>query len=286
MTSYVALFGDPVIGNPTSRMHNTAFHHSGLDWHYLDVRVVARDLADAMRAARVLRFAGLNITVPHKVAVLPLLDRLERTAALTGAVNTVVRSAAGDLLGHNTDGRGFIDSIVAAGIQPAGMHVVLLGAGGAARAVAIELALAGAQRITIASRTPAHGLAVARLVTDSTATVATMLRWDGVLQPPPCQLLVNCTPVGMGQGEAARAVPAVDLAVLAPDCVVCDLHPGRADTAFLQAARHHGLATLDGLSMLARQGAAGFELWTGVAAPLELMLGELGRIGDEADGQP
>ena len=142
LTRYIALFGDPADGNPTSKMQNAAFEHAGLDWRYIDLTVKATDLEAAMGAARMFGFSGLNLTVPHKVAVLPLLDGLEPSAEISGACNTVVRQEDGRFIGSNTDGTGFVWSLRDADIDPAGLDVVLLGAGGAARAVSVELALA------------------------------------------------------------------------------------------------------------------------------------------------
>lgn len=276
MTSYVALYGDPVEGNPTSRMQNAAFEALGLDWRYLDIRIAADSLPAAIQAARVLGFGGLNLTLPHKVAVLPLLDELAPSAEISGACNTVVRAPDGRLLGSNTDGQGFLASLRDEGIDPQGLEVVLLGAGGAARAVAVELALAGTSRITIAGRDAARrdGLAE-RLRWRTTVSLGT-LAWDGRLAVPACDVLVDCTPVGMGSGAAAEASVDVDLSGLAASTVVCDLNPERADTAFLGRAREHGHRTIGGLGMLARQGAAGFTAWTGVEAPLAVMEAALG----------
>jgi shikimate dehydrogenase len=271
MTSYVALYGDPVDGNPTSRMQNAAFEASGLDWRYLDIRVSAQDLAAAVVAARTLGFGGLNLTIPHKVAVLPLLDELEPSAEISGACNTVVRDASGRLIGSNTDGRGFLWSLRDDGVDPAGLSVVLLGAGGAARAVAVELAQAGASRITIAGRDAGRRDALAERLRWRTSTSVAVLPWDGRLTAPACDVLVDCTPVGMGTGAAAEQAVDVDLSALATETVVCDLNPERADTAFLRLARERGHRTIGGLGMLARQGAAGFQAWTGAEPPLEVM---------------
>jgi shikimate dehydrogenase len=271
VTSYVALYGDPVEGNPTSRMQNAAFDAAGLDWRYLDIRVPTAELAAAVVAARTLAFDGLNLTIPHKVAVLTLLDALEPSAEISGACNTVARHADGRLVGSNTDGQGFLWSLRDEGIDPERIEVVLLGAGGAARAVAVELALAGAARITIAGRDQARREALAERLRWRTSTIANTLAWDGRLAVPACDVLVDCTPVGMGAGEAADDVPDVDLSGLAAGSVVCDLNPERADTAFLRLARAHGHRTIGGLGMLARQGAAAFRIWTGVEAPLAVM---------------
>jgi shikimate dehydrogenase len=276
LTNYVVLFGDPTEGNPTSRMQNAAFERVGLDWRYLDFTITASGLETAMSAARQFGFAGMNLTIPHKIAVIPLLDGLEPSAEISGACNTVVRQKDGRLIGSNTDGTGFVWSIRDAGIDPAGLDVVLLGAGGAARAVAVELARAGARHITIAGRTASKRDDLVDLLQARTPVAATSLRWEGILAVPDCDVLVDCTPVGMGEGAAAREVVAANLAALSRSTVVCDLNPERADTAFLERSRERGHKTLGGLPMLARQGAAGFKAWTGVDAPLDVMIGALG----------
>jgi shikimate dehydrogenase len=271
VTSYVALYGDPVEGNPTSRMQNAAFDAAGLDWRYLDIRVAADSLAAAIQAARVLGFSGLNLTIPHKVAVSSLLDELAPSAEISGACNTVVRDADGRLVGSNTDGQGFLRSLRDEGIEPDGRSVVLLGAGGAARAVAVELALAGASQITIAGRDAGRRDGLAERLRWRTKVTVNALAWHGRLAVPACDVLVDCTPVGMGSGAAAESVVDVDLSGLATETVVCDLNPERADTAFLRLARERGHRTIGGLGMLARQGAAGFTAWTGLDAPLDVM---------------
>lgn len=278
MTHYVALFGDPVAGNPTSRMQNAAFEAAGLDWRYLDLRVEAATLPAAVTAARVLGFDGLNLTIPHKVAVVPLLDQLERSAEKSGAVNTVRRESDGRLVGLNTDGLGFLLAVRDAGIDPAGSTVILLGAGGAARAVAVELTLAGAARIIVANRGAERRAALIELIRERTGAAAEGIEWTGQLEPPACDILVNCTPIGMGKAVDAE-VPPVRLDGLPSSAVVCDLNPDAADTAFLAAARRLGHRTIGGLPMLARQGAAGFEAWTGRPAPLDLMIAVLEGVG-------
>lgn len=276
VTQYVAVYGDPVEGNPTSRMQNAAFAALGLDWRYLDFRVPADDLPAAMSAARLLGFGGLNFTIPHKVAAIPLLDGLEPSAEISGACNTVVRQPDGRLIGLNTDGSGFLWSLRDEGVDPAGLDVVLLGAGGAARAVAVELALAGARRISIANRGQERRRALVERLRERTGAEVVELAWEGRLAVPSCDVLVDCTPVGMGDGKAAEARVDVDLGALAAGTVVCDLNPERADTTFLRWAREHGHRTIGGLGMLARQGAAAFQRWTGVDAPLDVMEASLG----------
>jgi shikimate dehydrogenase len=276
VTQYVAVYGDPVEGNPTSIMQNAAFEHAGLDWRYLDFTVPAEALEDAIRAARVLGFGGLNLTLPHKVAVIPLLDGLEPSAEISGACNTVVRQPDGRLIGSNTDGSGFVWSLRDEGVDPRGLEVVLLGAGGAARAVSVELALAGARRITIANRHASKRDDLVGILGGRTAVEAVGMAWNGTLVVPACDVLVDCTPVGMGSGAAAEAHVDVDLSGLSSQTIVCDLNPERSDTAFLRLARQRGHRTIDGLGMLARQGAAGFKAWTGQDAPLAVMIEALG----------
>jgi shikimate dehydrogenase len=276
VTQYVAAFGDPIEGNPTSIMQNAAFEAAGLDFRYLDFTVRAAELEAAITAIRALRFAGLNLTLPHKISVIPLLDGLEPSAQISGAVNTLVRQPDGRLIGSNTDGSGFVWSLRDEAIDPAGLEVVVLGAGGAARAVSVELALAGAKRVTVANRTPAKRDELVSILERKTAVEAVSLAWEGTLRVPACDVLVDCTPVGMGTGQAAEAHVDIDLADVPSDAVVCDLNPERSDTALLRLARGRGHRTIDGLGMLARQGAAGFKAWTGHDAPLEVMIAALG----------
>src|SRR5512140_458181 len=157
-----AVFGQPVAENPTQVMMEAAFRHHHLDYRYLTIEVAPAELAAAVAGARAMGFRGFNCTIPHKVAVIPLLDALGESAELMGAVNCVVRR--GDrLVGENTDGKGFVESLRRLR-DPAGARVLVLGAGGAARAVAVELALSGAAAITVVNRTPARGQALVELL--------------------------------------------------------------------------------------------------------------------------
>ena len=162
----VGVFGCPVAENPTIVMQEAAFEERGLNWRYLTIEVRPEDLEEAMMGLRAFNMQGVNLTIPHKVTVIQYLDRLSPEAELIGAVNTVVRE--GDqLVGHNTDGKGFLRSVRDdAGVDPAGKRIVFLGAGGAARAMSVELALAGAAHITIVNRTPGRGQALVRLLQD------------------------------------------------------------------------------------------------------------------------
>ena len=258
----VACFGQPVDENPTGVMQEAAFGAAGLDWRYLTVQVGPEGLAAAVAGARAMGFQGFNLTIPHKVAVIPLLDGLTREAAVIGAVNTVRRD--GDrLIGDNTDGKGFLRGVRQdAGVDPAGKRVVLLGAGGAARAIATELLLAGVADLLVVNRGVERGEAMVADLAGKTGGPIRFAAWVGTLAVPEwADLLVNATSIGLyPDGEA---MPAVDLAPAAARCLVCDAVFNPPETRLLRAARQRGLATLDGLSMLVYQGVTGFQLWTG-----------------------
>jgi shikimate dehydrogenase len=266
----VGVFGYPVAENPTIVMQEAAFRALGLNWRYLTVEVRPEQLADAVRGLRAFNMAGINLTIPHKVAVIPYLDGLSPEAALIGAVNTVVRE--GDrLVGHNTDGKGFVRSIREdAGLDPAGTRVVFLGAGGAARAMAVEMALAGAAHITVVNRSPGRGQPLVDLLHSKTPAQAKFVHWQGPYSvPAEADILVNATSIGLFPN--VDDLPAVAMDTLRPGLLVCDVIPNPPQTAFLAAAAAHGARTLDGLGMLVGQGAIAFTMWTGYDAPVEVM---------------
>jgi shikimate dehydrogenase len=258
----VACFGQPVAENPTGEMQEAAFRAAGLPWRYLTIEVAPEGLAAAVAGAKAMGFRGFNCTIPHKVAVIPLLDGLSREAELIGAVNTVRRE--GDrFLGENTDGKGFLRGVRQdAGVDPAGKRVVLLGAGGAARAIATELLLAGVAELVVVNRSVERG---AGMVEDLQAKTGGPIRfeaWTGVYAVPGwADLLVNATSIGLYPD--VEAMPAVDLGGVREGCLVCDAVFNPPETRLLRAARERGLPTLDGLSMLVYQGVTGFQLWTG-----------------------
>lgn len=266
----VGVFGCPVAENPTIVMQEAAFRALSLNWRYLNIEVRPEQLADAMRGLRAFNMAGINLTIPHKVAVIPYLDGLSAEAALIGAVNTVVRE--GDrLIGHNTDGKGFVRSVQEdAGINPSGQRVVFLGAGGAARAMAVEMALAGAASITIVNRTADRGQPLVDLLRRQTPAQAEFILWDGpFVVPTETDILVNATSIGLFPD--VDDLPAVDMNSIRPGLLVCDVIPNPPKTAFLAAAAARGARTLDGLGMLVNQGAIAFRLWTGRDAPAAVM---------------
>lgn len=258
----VACFGQPVAENPTGEMQEAGFRAAGLDWRYLTIEVAPAGLAAAVVGARAMGFRGFNLTIPHKVAVIPLLDGLAREAEVIGAVNTVRRE--GDrFIGENTDGKGFLRGVRQdAGVDPAGKRVVLLGAGGAARAIATELLLAGVADLLVVNRGVERGEAMVADLAAKTGGLIRFVAWEGEFNvPADANLLVNATSIGLYPD--VEAMPSVNLATAASGCLVCDAVFNPAETRLLAAARERGLPVLDGLSMLVYQGVIGFQLWTG-----------------------
>jgi shikimate dehydrogenase len=262
----VAVFGQPVAENPTQAMIEAAFRHHGLDWRYLTIEVAPADLGAAVAGARAMGFRGFHCTIPHKLAVIPHLDRLGTSAELIGAVNTVV-VRGGELQGENTDGRGFVESLRRRH-DPAGTSVVVLGAGGAARAIAVELALAGAAELTVVNRTEAPGRELASLL-DSLRIRSRFLPWSGELAVPQCDIVVNATSIGLYPDVDSRV--AVDLGTVQPGTLVADVIPNPPRTRLLAEAEARGCPTLDGLEMLVEQGALSVAYWADVEVDRAVM---------------
>jgi shikimate dehydrogenase len=271
----VGVFGHPVAENPTVVMLEAAFAELGLSWRYLTIEVLPEDLGAAIKGMRAFNMRGVNLTIPHKVAVLQYLDEVRPAVALMGAVNTVVRE--GDrLIGENTDGKGFMTALTGdAGFDPQGKRAVVLGAGGAARAITVELSLAGVERLTVVNRAPERGRELVALLNDRTPVKADFRHWSGAYAiPAGTDLLVNATSIGLFPNVDDR--PEIAYESIAPGMVVCDVIIAPC-TPFLDEARRHGAKTLDGLGMLVYQGAIGFKLWTGLDAPIKVMHDALAR---------
>ncbi|MFM2093960.1 MAG: Shikimate dehydrogenase [Planctomycetota bacterium] len=252
--------GQPVAGNPTQFMMERAFAAAGLDWRYLTLEVPPENLADAVRGMRAMGFRGGNFTIPHKVAVIPHLDRLSQAAELMGAVNCVYRQGK-ELVGENTDGKGFVQSLRDL-TDPAGKHVVILGAGGAARAIAVELGLNKVASITVANRTPARGEELTNLLRDRVGIEANYAPWAGDYTiPESAQIVINATSIGLGDADAR--VP-IATASLSPSMIVADVIFNPPQTVLLREAAERGCSTLDGLGMLVNQAVIGFKIWTNV----------------------
>lgn len=257
-------FGFPVAENPTQAMIEPAYRAMGLDWRYLTLEVHPDNLGDAVRGACAMGFKGFNCTIPHKVEVIKFLDELTPAAQKIGAVNCVAIKN-GRLLGENTDGKGFLQSVRELR-SVEGLNVVLLGAGGAARAIAVELALAGARKITIVNRTVERGLTLEKRLQDQTSAETAFMPWTGIYEPDASvDLLVNSTSLGLYPDVDAKI--AVSLEKLPEHAIVCDVIPNPPKTRLVKDAQARGLRVLDGLGMLVNQGVIGIELWTDGQSP-------------------
>ncbi len=263
----VCCMGQPVAGNPTQFMMERAFAAAKLDWRYLTLEVPPEKLADAVRGMRAMGFQGGNFTIPHKVAVLPLLDGLSPAAELMGAVNCVHRD--GDrLLGANTDGQGFLESLRTL-IDPVDKRVVILGAGGAARAIAVEVALTKPAELSIVNRSPGRGQELANLLSERTQVAVHYVPWEGDYAiPETADVLINATSIGLGDANAR--VP-IDPRTLRSTLVVADVIFNPPRTRLIRDAAEAGCPTIDGLGMLVNQAVIGFKIWTGVAPDPDVM---------------
>jgi shikimate dehydrogenase len=258
-THLSGVIGWPVRHSRSPDIHNAAYRALGLDWVYVAMPVPPGQVAAALAGMRVLGIEGLSVTMPHKAAVAAQVDVLTADAAALGAVNSVRRD--GDrLVGDNTDGGGFVDSLLDAGVDPAGRRCVVIGAGGAARAVIRALATAGAERVVVVNRDPGRAAAAAELAggAGSVGTAGDLVDAD---------LLVQATPVGMGDDATLAADPAL----LPAEAVVADLVYHPLVTPLLAAAEQRGLVTVEGLGMLVHQAARQLRAWTGAEPPVDVM---------------
>ncbi len=270
-----AVFGKPVAENPTQVMVEAAFRHHGLDWRYLTLEVDPADLGDAVRGARAMGFAGFNCTIPHKVAVITYLDGIGESARIMGAVNCVVRRGS-RLEGENTDGKGFLESLREL-TDPRGLSVLIFGAGGAARAIGVELCLAGAARVRVANRGQSRGRALAELLAAGTPVRAEATPWRSPFPVPgDVDVVINATSVGLFP-NTGETLP-LDLETLRPGMIVADVIPNPPRTLLVRAAEARGCRVLDGLGMLVNQGVIGIKYWTGIDADRTVMRDALERV--------
>ncbi len=265
----VGVFGDPVEDNPTGVMEEAAFAACGLNYRYLTLKVTDNDLDIAMKSIRALHMKGMNLTMPHKIRAIPYLDELSEAARIIGAVNTIVVKD-GKLFGENTDGKGFVQALSNNGISLDGKNIVILGAGGAAKAIAVECALAGALQVSIFNRTQSKAEELAKVILENTKADATGHAWEKELKiPENTDILINATSIGFSPDITAE--PDINYSTITDQMTVCDVvfHP--AETEFLKSCAKQGARIVNGLGMLACQGALNFTLWTGVEAPLAVM---------------
>ncbi|MDP4181892.1 MAG: shikimate dehydrogenase [Bacillota bacterium] len=266
----VGVLGCPVAENPTIVMQEAAFKALDLNYRYLTIEVKPADLESAIKGILACNFKGINLTIPHKVEVLKYLDVIADDARLIGAVNTIFIKD-GKLYGENTDGKGFLKSLIdEAKVDPKGKRAVILGAGGAARAISVELALAGVEHITIVNRNEKRGQELVTLLNSKIDCKAQYASWNCTFSiPSGTDILVNATSIGLYPDVNEKAD--IDYGTIHAEMTVCDVIPNPPRTLFLKEAGKRGAKTLDGLGMLVNQGAIGFKIWTGINAPVEVM---------------
>lgn len=270
-TKICGIIGDPIEHTMSPVMHNAAFKKLGLDYLYVPFRVRKEELDKAVKGIRALNIRGFNVTIPHKVTIMPMLDGLDPLAEKIGAVNTVVNDD-GNLKGYNTDATGFLQALLERGVEPVGKNVVILGAGGAARAIAYILAKREAH-LTILNRQLeldwAEELAQ-HIAKDFEIEVGVMeLGFENLATAlARADILVNATSVGMSPNSEETPAPAQ---LLKPDLVVFDIVYNPMKTRLLKDAEAAGARTIGGVEMLVGQGTLAFEKWTGRQAPLDLM---------------
>lgn len=263
------VFGDPVDDNPTGVVEEAAFQAKNLNYRYLTVKALPEDLEAAMTGVRVFGMKGINLTMPHKVKVLPYLDELSEAAGIIGAVNTVIHRD-GKLYGENTDGKGFVTALKNTGTTLKGRRVTILGAGGAARAIAVECALNGAAHITIINRNEERGRELAGLLNERTKCPAVYRAWERCVKiPEDTEILINGTSAGFSPN--VTECPDIDYASVTEKMCVCDVVFNPVETVFLREAAGRGAKTVPGLGMLVQQAALNFTLWTGEEAPVGVM---------------
>lgn len=286
-TRLVGLIGYPVEHTRSPQMHNAAFEALGLNYCYVPLAVAPADLSAAIAGLAALGFVGVNVTIPHKQAVIPYLDELSAEAQAIGAVNTIV-FAGGRRIGYNTDGAGFLRALTDRGFSAAGRRALVLGAGGAARAVVYALAQAGAE-VTVLNRTEAKAASLAaelRRYVPGEIQSGALASGQIARLAPAVDLVVNATSVGMGAHVGESPWPAdapFPSTAIAYDLIYSGA-VGARPTAFLRQAEAAGAQTLDGSYMLVYQGALAFEKWTGQPAPVAVMMAALSGETPGADG--
>lgn len=263
------VFGDPVDDNPTGVVEEAAFAAKNLNYRYLTIKVLPEDLGKAMDSVKIFGMKGINLTMPHKIKVLPYLDELSPAAEIIGAVNTVIQKE-GKLFGENTDGKGFVTALKNSGETLDKKNVTILGAGGAARAIAVECALNGVAHINIINRSIEKGEELASLIQMKTDSSAKYLNWKNNMEiPSDTDILINATSIGFSPNVTDK--PDIDYTTITPEMCVCDVIFNPAETIFLKTAAENGAKTITGLGMLVQQAALNFTLWTGVEAPVDVM---------------
>ena len=270
-TKIVGIFGYPVKHTLSPIMHNAAFTDLEIPYVYLPFEVKPENLKEAIAAIRVLRLAGINLTVPHKIEAIRYLDEITREGELIGSINTI-QNKDGKLIGHNTDGKGFVASLKEdLGFNPKDKHVLLLGASGSGRAILVELLLQGAKSIVISNRTVSRGIGLvqefSKKFSKSTLSFTPLSDLKKKVSFSQIDLLINSTSLGM-KGEEFPDLP---LPSLPPASIVYDIIYSPLKTKLIEAADRLGLVTKNGLGMLLHQGSLSFQIWTQRRPSLKIM---------------
>jgi len=256
----VGSMSEGAAGNPTVAMMEAGFAERGLHMRYINMEVTPANLGIAVRGALAMGFRGFNCSLPHKVTVIEHLDRLGESAAVMGAVNCVVIED-GQLVGENTDGKGFLKSLETV-CDPKGKSVVLLGAGGAARAIAVELGLAGVPKITVVNRSAGRGMELVDLLRKKLRLDATFVPWEGDYKVPSgADIVINATSIGLYDPDARLNL---DVSSLDARMIVADVIGNPPRTRLIRDAQARGCKALDGLGMLVNQGIIAVRLWIGI----------------------
>ena len=268
LSQLTGCLASPVDENPSVAMVEAAYKHHGLNFRYINIEVGPDKLGEVVAGARAMGWVGFNCSLPNKVAVIQYLDGLGESAALIGAVNCAVMRD-GKLIGENTDGKGFLQSLTEV-TDPKGKSIVMFGAGGAARAIGVELALAGAAKIIVVNRDPKRGQEVVDLINTKTGTSAELVTWNSIYSiPNEVEIVINATSIGLFPDVNANLNIAFDS--LRSGVVVADVIPNPPTTNLLREAKSRGCITLDGLGMLVNQGVIGIKYWTGIDADASVM---------------
>ncbi len=268
-------FAQPAAENPTVAMIEAAYRHHELDWRYINCEVPPEKLKNAVLGARAMGWVGFNCSLPHKVAVIEHLDRLGESSAIIGAVNCAVRRDD-QFIGENTDGKGFVQSL-REHVDPAGKTMVMFGAGGAARAIGVETALAGVGKITIVNRSEDRGRELVELLNTKTPADADLVVWeDDYSIESEADIVINATSIGLFPDVEARVPLNVDS--LSANMVVADVIPNPPKTRLIRDAAERGCTVIDGIGMLVNQGVISIKYWTGVDANPGVMRAKIQEV--------
>lgn len=268
----VGVFGHPVAENPGVVIQEAAFESMGLKrWHFLTLDVEKDELGAAINGLKAFKMRGINCTIPHKIDVIKYLDEISDSARLIGAVNMIVNEN-GRLLGENTDGKGFMMSLASNGVDVRGKKAVVFGAGGAARAICVEMGLAGVEEITIVNRIQdcLLGESLMAILRENTDVKTRYVDWDGPFSvPDDTDIVVNATSVGLYPN--VDAVPNIDFESIKHSMFVQDVIPNPTKTAFIKEMQRRGIPCATGAGMLINQAALNIEMWTGQKPDKEIM---------------